>query len=1087
MPIDMAPARQSRLPRTGPPLIPFAALVLLIASAPLAGQSNLVANSGFAPGTLCPGQWSGPCADGFTGTLNSDLAGLRVVSEDDNTILEMTLPRVATAAPHAVATWTGGPVSAQTYEVSVSARSRSLTGRARLVAVAEQESDEGYATVVSAQTELPRWTSTWIRVGLRLEVPSGADRIRVELQGDGSCPTGNCGVITFDNLKVAAADGSRFLASPFENVCREGEFLDVATLECLPRVSEYGFSESEFAAALSGRPVRLVSACTENALRNALADAEMGGGGIVRIPSCEIELTRTLFVPGSTLLEGAGVGNSVLTVSPSACDGRLISVFKRSHVAMRDFSLNGQGCVDEPMSILYSDNVKVERVEFNGGRRNGLIFSYSKRVTLRYNTAHSSVLNNGLSSKDCFLRDDETQVTTATCESRILSAPSIGGSVAPGSVWTQDYSVYSNHLFNNVNDHGLALHAGYGEIAGNLIEDNLRGIKLPDAGHIKIHHNRMRRNELWGIHVYSPIVDRPPTYFVIAQNEFTLNGEFVIRLEGSKDVFLADNAFDRNFDVYYEGNPSGYFLPFPRGANVLRISARQFENGVSVTPETFACSAGQDAALQTSGATPVSLVGSACATYVDNVPPVTRRDTASTTPGTPVSLTPLANDRDADGEELRFGGLVSGPFNGSASVDESALTYTPGASFTGTEVMTYRVEDARGAFTMGEIQVQVAAANRSPVASNDQTTTFQGESVSVAVLQNDSDPDSDPIQLIRIATAPRNGTAAIDGPLIVYTPLAGFLGTDSFVYEIGDGRGGFDSATVTITVSTQPNRNPVARNDTVTTSINAPILIDVLGNDIDPDGDALLFARFVSAPAHGAVNFLEGKVRYQPAAGYTGADSFSYEVADGQGGSSIASVLITVTSEANRAPMGVDDSVAATTEIETVMDVLENDVDPDGDRLFITRIAEMPRFGTATVLSNAILYASVPGFVGADSLVYAISDGRGGESQAMVRISVALPVGTGPQETPSALEFIEVYPNPASGPLQVRFSVVRPAHTRLLVHDLLGRSVMDAPLGIRTEGQHTHTMDVTHLPAGLYLVTLEIEDRKWSRAVGVTR
>ena len=91
------------------------------------------------------------------------------------------------------------------------------------------------------------------------------------------------------------------------------------------------------------------------------------------------------------------------------------------------------------------------------------------------------------------------------------------------------------------------------------------------------------------------------------------------------------------------------------------------------------------------------------------------------------------------------------------------------------------------------------------------------------------------------------------------------------------------------------NQAPTAADDSATTDEDAAATIAVLGNDGDADGDALTLAT-VSAPAHGtATANADGTILYTPAGNYSGADSFSYTINDGQGGSATAMVTVTVT------------------------------------------------------------------------------------------------------------------------------------------------------------------------------------------------
>ena len=90
-------------------------------------------------------------------------------------------------------------------------------------------------------------------------------------------------------------------------------------------------------------------------------------------------------------------------------------------------------------------------------------------------------------------------------------------------------------------------------------------------------------------------------------------------------------------------------------------------------------------------------------------------------------------------------------------------------------------------------------SNQPPVAVDDSASTTQDTAVDIDVLDNDSDPDGDPLH-INTATDPPHGTTVNHGTHVTYTPDAGYTGTDTFDYTAGDGKGGTDTATVTVTV-----------------------------------------------------------------------------------------------------------------------------------------------------------------------------------------------------------------------------------------------------------------------------------------------
>ncbi|MEN6378139.1 MAG: cadherin-like domain-containing protein, partial [Methanofastidiosum sp.] len=101
--------------------------------------------------------------------------------------------------------------------------------------------------------------------------------------------------------------------------------------------------------------------------------------------------------------------------------------------------------------------------------------------------------------------------------------------------------------------------------------------------------------------------------------------------------------------------------------------------------------------------------------------------------------------------------------------------------------------------------------------------------------------------------------------------------------------------------SVQTNNLPMAVDDFYQTDANTQLTVaapGVLGNDSDPDGDALLSAKLAD-PANGMVSMgTDGRFMYVPRADFTGTDSFTYTIYDGKGGSATATVIIAVASNA---------------------------------------------------------------------------------------------------------------------------------------------------------------------------------------------
>ncbi|MCA9982436.1 MAG: cadherin-like domain-containing protein, partial [Anaerolineales bacterium] len=85
-------------------------------------------------------------------------------------------------------------------------------------------------------------------------------------------------------------------------------------------------------------------------------------------------------------------------------------------------------------------------------------------------------------------------------------------------------------------------------------------------------------------------------------------------------------------------------------------------------------------------------------------------------------------------------------------------------------------------------------------AVDDTAVTDQNTAVNINVLDNDSDPDNDPLSISAVGATTNGGTAVISNTQVTYTPATDFTGTDTFTYTISDGDL-TDSATVTVIVS----------------------------------------------------------------------------------------------------------------------------------------------------------------------------------------------------------------------------------------------------------------------------------------------
>jgi hypothetical protein len=183
------------------------------------------------------------------------------------------------------------------------------------------------------------------------------------------------------------------------------------------------------------------------------------------------------------------------------------------------------------------------------------------------------------------------------------------------------------------------------------------------------------------------------------------------------------------------------------------------------------------------------------------------------------------------------------------------------------------------------------------------------------------------------------------------------------------------------------NQPPVAAADASTVDEDGLVDINVLGNDSDPDDDPLDVSS-VGNPPHGSASINgNNTVRYTPDANYNGADSFSYTLSDGNGGTDTGNVNVTV-NPVNDFPAAVNDS-GITTAQDTPVDiyVLDNDSDVDNDGLNVSAVTN-GSIGTVANNNGFVTYQPNPSLTGSDSFIYTASDGKGGTDSATVSVNV---------------------------------------------------------------------------------------------------
>ncbi len=258
---------------------------------------------------------------------------------------------------------------------------------------------------------------------------------------------------------------------------------------------------------------------------------------------------------------------------------------------------------------------------------------------------------------------------------------------------------------------------------------------------------------------------------------------------------------------------------------------------------------------------------------------VKAKDDINQTPqGVAVSGNVLTND-DGTGKVTKVvvnGQTINVPETGEATLtlngkgelkikSDGTYTFTPILTFTGdVPTITYTIENGVGETDTAKLNIKVIptpeSGNNPPIAQNDTYTVEQGQTATVPVLANDSDPDGDNLTVKEVkgldssgqptvslddtnkdvyvedpsnpGTYIKAGTAKLVNGKIEFTPEADFTGDVPFDYTISDGNGGEDTAVATVTVLPSNTTNDVYANDDANTGNQGETLAgNILTND----------------------------------------------------------------------------------------------------------------------------------------------------------------------------------------------------------------------------------------------------------------
>lgn len=195
-------------------------------------------------------------------------------------------------------------------------------------------------------------------------------------------------------------------------------------------------------------------------------------------------------------------------------------------------------------------------------------------------------------------------------------------------------------------------------------------------------------------------------------------------------------------------------------------------------------------------------------------------------------------------------------------------------------------------------------------------------------------------------------------------------------------------------VAKADNLSPVAQPDVASTQTGDTIAIDVLKNDTDPDGDALLVK--TATAGRGSVKIENGKqVIYQADKSFVGTDTIEYGIEDSAGHATTSIVTVTIKA-ANRLPVVQDSTAAVDSGSSNTLELKNYLSDPDGDIVKI--VSAQALHGQVTIQNNTqLLYVGNAGFSGTDTIEFGVKDTKGGAATGKVTVTVKQTVTPKPE------------------------------------------------------------------------------------------
>ena len=172
-------------------------------------------------------------------------------------------------------------------------------------------------------------------------------------------------------------------------------------------------------------------------------------------------------------------------------------------------------------------------------------------------------------------------------------------------------------------------------------------------------------------------------------------------------------------------------------------------------------------------------------------------------------------------------------------------------------------------------------------AVKDVATTVSGVPVTIDPLANDTGVGLS----IGWFDFPENGNIKLSNKKLIYTPNPGFVGVDSFWYEVKDSSGYSEWGNIIVTVAPSVGTVLTANNDSATVHLGHYVVINVLAND---KGTGIMLAD-VDPTWTGIISIVGGKIKYETNGNYVGKLETWYGITDSKGDIAWAKIAINIT------------------------------------------------------------------------------------------------------------------------------------------------------------------------------------------------